>query len=107
MELKQDYKEQILTFLKHKLRLSVVPQIKETNNKITAYIDIPDDNQYGIVFSRLEKNDYIELLDDNQFVTEQGSSIVYTSKEKPYYVLTLMADYLNEKYSLNVSLNKE
>ena len=45
MELKQDYKEQILTFLKHKLRLSVVPQIKETNNKITAYIDIPDDNQ--------------------------------------------------------------
>lgn len=107
MNLKVDYKAELVEFIKSKLHISAAPQVKETSSRITAYFDIADDNQYGVVFSKLEKNKDIELLDDNQFVTEQGSSIVYTSIEKPYYLITLLADYLNEKYSLNVSLTKE
>lgn len=107
MELKTSYKEKILSFIKDKLHLSINPEIKETASKISAVYDIPDDDKYGVIFSKLDKNSNIELLDDNQFVTEQGSSILYTTVDEPYFMISLLADYLNEKYSLNISLNKE
>lgn len=107
MDLKIDYKADMLDFIKNKLHIIATPEVKEQSARITAFFELVNDKQYGVVFSKLDKNKNIELLDDNQFVTEQGSSIVYTSVEKPYYIITLMADYLNEKYSLNVSVNKE
>lgn len=107
MEKISDYKEAITKFMKETLHLAVRGEVKDTASKVTAFIEIPNDYHYGIVFNRLEKNNKLELLDDNQLVTEQGSSIVYTTKEAPYYIVTLLADYLNERYSLNISLNKE
>lgn len=107
MELQINYEDEVLSFLRDTLHLNITPEIKDKEGKISAYFDIPDDEMYGVIFSKLDKNSNIELLDEDQFVTEQGSSLVYTTKEKPYYVISLIADYLNEKYSLNVIRNKE
>lgn len=65
-------------------------------------IDILNSAEYGKIFSRLEDSDDLEILEDNQVVTEQGSSLVYESLSQPY-LLTLIADFDGDKYELVIN----
>ena len=65
-------------------------------------IDLLDSNEYGRIFSTLEKSTDLDILEDNQVVTEQGSSLIYESDTEPY-LLNLIADFDGDVYQLVVN----
>jgi len=78
------------------------------NNKLqqgedNSYVAlIMNSNEFGKIFSKLENADDLEPLEDNQVVTEQGSSLVYESISEPY-MLNLIADFDADVYSLIIN----
>ena len=69
-------------------------------------ITLLDSDEYGKIFSRLEKSDDLDPLEDNQVVTEQGSSLMYESLSEPY-LLNLIADFDGDVYQLVVTKIEE
>ena len=65
-------------------------------------IDIEDSNEYGRYFSKLDKSDIVEEEQDASSVNFENSSIQFTNKQ---YTLTLLADFENDTYSLNIREN--
>ena len=65
-------------------------------------IDLLDSNEYGKVFSTLEKSTDLDILEDNQVVTEQGSSLIYESDTEPF-LLNLIADFDGDVYQLVIN----
>ena len=65
-------------------------------------IDIKDSNEYGRYFSKLDKSDLVEEEQDASSVNFENSSIQFTNDD---YTLTLIADFENDTYSLNIREN--
>ena len=65
-------------------------------------IDIEDSNEYGRYFSKLDKSDLVEEEQDASSVNFENSSIQFTNNK---YTLTLLADFENDTYSLNIREN--
>ena len=65
-------------------------------------IDIEDSNEYGRYFSKLDKSDLVEEEQDASSVNFENSSIQFTNDN---YTLTLIADFENDTYSLNIREN--
>ena len=65
-------------------------------------IDIEDSNEYGRYFSKLDKSDLVEEEQDASSVNFENSSIQFTNEQ---YTLTLLADFENDTYSLNIREN--
>lgn len=65
-------------------------------------IDIEDSNEYGRYFSKLDKSDIVEEEQDASSVNFENSSIQFTNEQ---YTLTLLADFENDTYSLNIREN--
>ena len=75
--------------------------ISEDNNYI---ITLDNSDDFGKMFSHLEKIEDHEQLEDNQVVTEQGTSILYKSNSENY-LFNLIADFDGNVYQLIVSEN--
>ena len=74
-----------------------------TESREGAYvIDLLDSDDYGRVYSILENCDELEIMYDNQVITEQGSSLMYEADAEPY-ILNLIADFDEDKYQLIVN----
>lgn len=72
-----------------------------------AYVaDILTSDDYGKVFSKLENSDDLDLMYDNQVLTEEGSSLVYESLSEPY-LLNLIADFTGDVYQLIINVIEE
>ena len=68
-----------------------------------AYVvDLLDSTEYGKVFSILDRADDLDIMQDNQVVTTEGSSLTYESLSQPY-LLSLLADWEGNVYQLVVS----
>lgn len=90
--------------------MSIQDYLKELN--INKEADISEDgsyivtilnsNDYGKIFSKLEKSDDLDIMEDNQVVTEQGSSLMYESISQPY-LLNLIADFEGDTYELIIT----
>lgn len=65
-------------------------------------IDLANSDDYGRVFSILDRCDDLDILQDNQVITEQGSSLMYES-DSTDYILNLIADFDADKYQLIVN----
>ena len=65
-------------------------------------IDIKDSNEYDRYFSKLDKSDLVEEEQDASSVNFENSSIQFTNDN---YTLTLIADFENDTYSLNIREN--
>ena len=65
-------------------------------------INIEDSNEYGRYFSKLDKSDLVEEEQDASSVNFENSSIQFTNDK---YTLTLLADFENDTYSLNIREN--
>lgn len=80
------------------IKINNEPKISENG----WIIDLLNSTEYGKIFSKLENADDIEILEDNQVVTEQGSSLVYQSLSQPY-LFTLLADWDGDIYQLVIN----
>lgn len=65
-------------------------------------IDMIDSDEYGKVYSKLERCDDLDVMENNQVVTEQGVSITYISNSEPY-ILDLLADLDGNVYQLVIN----
>ena len=68
-------------------------------------VDILNSDEYGKIYSILDKaidSEELEMLEDNQVVTEQGSSLLYESTSEPY-LLNLLADFDGDVYQLIIN----
>ena len=65
-------------------------------------VSLKSSNDFGRMFTKLEKADDLSPLEDNQVVTEQGSSLMYESESEPYLV-NLLADFDGDVYELIVT----
>lgn len=74
-------------------------EIGEDNSYV---IDIPNSQDWGSVFTKLDKSEDLEALENNQVITEQGSSLVYQSLSEPL-LISLIADFEGDRYQLIVN----
>ena len=65
-------------------------------------ITLIDSNDYGKIFSTLENSDDLDIMKENQVVTEQGSSLMYESLSENF-ILNLLADFDNNVYQLVIT----
>lgn len=65
-------------------------------------IQLNNSNEFGRMFTKLDSIDDVEQLEDNQVITEQGSSLMYESLSEPY-LLNLIADFDGGIYELVVT----
>ena len=80
--------------------------IKYTANKSedgNYIVDLPNSDEFGRVFSILEKADDLDQVEDNQIITEQGSSLMYESMSEPY-LISLLADWEADLYQLVINI---
>ena len=72
-----------------------------------AYIvSLTNSNEYGRIFTILEKSDDLDIMEDNQVITEQGSSLMYESESQPF-IISLLADFDQDIYQLVVNTIQE
>lgn len=98
--------KEIKDFIRNDLKIILNPAIEDAEKSIKAVIDIPSSDSYGLVFSRLEKNNKLIILDDNQLITSESSSLLFKTAKKPLYILNLIADYVGDSYKLIITYNK-
>lgn len=60
-------------------------------------IDIDDSDTYGKYYSKLDKSDLVDEIDDNSLLTLHNSSINF---EGDNYLITLIADFEQDLYKL-------
>lgn len=80
------------------LKITLDPVESEDGYVVT----IKDSEEYGNIFSRLEDSEDLDLLEDNQVITEQGSSLIYESLSEDL-LLTLIADFEGDVYELIIN----
>lgn len=54
-------------------------------------VDLGTSDFFGKIFSILDKSDSVDEYEDNQLLTEQGSSLIYISNDDQF-MLNLLAD---------------
>lgn len=74
----------------------------EVGEENSYVITLNNSDEFGKTFTKLEKSKDLDPLEDNQVVTEQGSSLIYESKSQPY-ILNLIADWEGDVYQLVIN----
>lgn len=74
--------------------------IEERGNysKDDSYVvDLPNSDEFGKIYSKLDKNDDVEYLEDNSLLTVNNASMYYRYDD---IQITLIADFLNDEYKV-------
>lgn len=65
-------------------------------------IDLPNSDSYGYAYIKLENCELLDLMEENQVVTEEGSSLVYEAIDEPFLV-SLLADWTADIYQIVIA----
>jgi hypothetical protein len=73
-------------------------------NKSTYVIDLEDSNEYGRIYSLLERSDLLELISDTSFLNSENGSMEYQYEDEEGTIiqLSLIANWDNDEYKLVV-----
>ena len=73
-------------------------------NKNTFVIDLEDSNEYGRIYSLLERSDLLELINDTSFLNSENGSMEYRYEDEEGTIiqLSLIANWDNDEYKLVV-----
>ena len=73
-------------------------------NKDTYVIDLEDSNEYGRIYSLLERSDLLELINDTSFLNSENGSMEYRYEDEEGTIiqLSLIANWDNDEYKLVV-----
>ena len=83
-------------------KLGITKEGNYSSDNDAYIIDLSNSDEYGKIFSKLDKSNEVELLEDNQVITEQGSSLIYEAEDESY-ILNLIADFDEDKYQLIIN----
>lgn len=65
-------------------------------------VDLPNSDAFGLVYTILDTSDEVEEIDDNQVVTEDGTSLQYQAIDEPF-LIALLADWEKDLYQLVIT----
>lgn len=65
-------------------------------------IDLNNSDEFGRIYTILENSDVVAQLEDNQVVTEEGSSLMYEFIDEPY-IVNLLSDWAANQYQLVIT----
>ena len=65
-------------------------------------IDLPDSEAFGDIFTLFDNSDEIEAIQDNQVVTDDGTSLQYEALDEPF-IIALLADWEKDQYQIIVT----
>lgn len=71
-------------------------------SKNSYIIDIPNSDEYGRIYSKLDKSNIVEEYEENQMITEQGSSLMYEVIDEDY-IINLIADFDSDRYQMIIN----
>ena len=71
--------------------------VKSNGNVYT--VDIEGSDEYGRVYSKLDKSDLVEEIPDSSQITYETASIQFESDE---YLITLLADFDADEYKMTI-----
>ena len=77
-----------------KLGISKVGYFSKNNSYV---IDIDDSNEFGKIYSMLDKSELVDEVEDSSVLTLQSTSINYESDD---YMLSLISDFDADTYKL-------
>ena len=97
-------KEDITSYVKD--RLNINDTISFGENPLTAIVDIADSDAFGVMYSRLDKNNKLRELEDSTLVTENNISVIFSDDGYKNLIITLKADYDGNTYQLVVTDNE-
>lgn len=63
-------------------------------------IDLPDSDAFGKVYSKLEQTNLLEPMEDNDLISSQNVSVLYTDDE---YLFNLIMNLEQESYQLIIT----
>lgn len=84
-----------------KIGITEAGYFTEDNNFV---IDFEDSDQFNKAFSKLEKSNEVEEVDDSSAITLDISNVMYLADG---YVLNLIADFNEDSYKLVVTESDE
>ena len=62
-------------------------------------VDIDNSNDYGKIYSKLERSDLVDEVADNSQVMYESASIQFEGEN---YLITLLADFENDTYKMTI-----
>ena len=62
-------------------------------------LDIMDSDEYGRIYSKLDKSDLLDEVVDNSQITYDAANIQYESDD---YLISLLADFKNDSYKMTI-----
>ena len=71
-------------------------------DKQSYVIDLSDSDAYGYAYIKLENSDIVEIMEDNQVVTTEGSSLMYEALDESILV-NLLADWTADIYQIVIT----
>lgn len=71
--------------------------VKSSNN--TYVIDIADSDEFGKIYSKLDKSKHVDEIASSSQMTYESASIQFENDE---LLLTLMADFEEDNYKLTI-----
>lgn len=71
-------------------------------NDKSFVIDLPDSEAYGEVFIQLDDNPNVQIIEDNQVITVQDSSILYEGVQEPFLV-NLISNWDEDIYQVVIT----
>lgn len=81
--------------------LGIEQEVEETDDG-KLIIEIEDSNEYGRIFSKLDKSDLVDEDQESSQITLDTSSIQFESDE---YLITLLANFDTDEYKLTIKEN--
>lgn len=98
---------ELLNFIKEDLTIPLTPIITETDDEITATIEIMDSDYFGVVLSKLDKCEKIKELMENDDFTQLKANKMYKTIKKPLYIINLLGDLTADEYVLLITSIEE
>ena len=76
--------------------LGIVGKLSTSSNGYKV-LDIEGSNNYGRIFSKLDRSDLVKEDEDNSQLTSDTSFLTYISDK---YTITLQANFITDEYKL-------
>ena len=79
-------------------QLNISERGNKSNNGVYV-IDLDGSDDYGRIYSKLDKSDIIEEVPESSQITYETSFIQFENDD---FVVTLIADYENDNYKMTI-----
>lgn len=85
-------------FLDNIIGIKLVGTYAKDNSYV---IDLDTSEDFGVIYSKLDKNDELEYMDTNSLLTSHNASLLYKYNDE--YQVNLIADFDGNTYKLVIN----